>query len=29
LAALSDNMNKYEEKFGPVTAIDPSQQKFN
>lgn len=29
LAALSDNMRRYEESFGPVTAIDPSQQKFN
>ncbi len=29
LAALSDNMSKYEEKYGPVTAMDPSQQKFN
>jgi hypothetical protein len=29
LAALSDNMSKYEEKYGSVTAIDPSQQKFN
>jgi hypothetical protein len=29
LAALSDNMSKYEEKYGSVTAIDPSQQKYN
>ena len=29
LAALSDNMSKYEENYGPVRTIDPSQQKFN
>ncbi len=29
VAALSENMSRYEEKFGPVTAIDSSQQKFN
>lgn len=29
LAALSDNMIRYEENFGPVKAIDASQQKFN
>lgn len=29
LAALSDNMSRYEENFGAVKAIDASQQKFN
>jgi hypothetical protein len=29
LAALMDSMNKYEAQCGPVSAIDPSQQKFN
>ncbi len=29
LAALGENLSKYEQNYGPVTAIDPSQQKFN
>lgn len=29
ISALNDNMNKYEQKFGKVTAIEASEQKFH
>ncbi len=29
IAALADNLKKYEEEFGPVKAVEPSQQKFH
>ena len=29
IAALAENLKKYEENFGPVKAIDAPQQKFN
>lgn len=29
ILALNDNMTKYEQKFGKVTAIEASEQKFH
>lgn len=29
VSALKDNLNKYEQKFGEVTAIEPGEQKFH
>ena len=29
ISALSDNLKKYEQKFGTVRAIEPSEQKFH
>jgi hypothetical protein len=29
IAALSDNLKKYEQNIGQVKSIEPSQQKFN
>jgi hypothetical protein len=29
IAALTDNLKRYEQKFGGIRAIEPSEQKFN
>jgi hypothetical protein len=29
ISAFADNLKKYEQKFGEVTAIEPSQQQFH
>lgn len=29
IAALNDNLNKYEQKFGKVKEIEPGEQKFH
>jgi len=29
ISALSDNLKKYEQKFGEVTTIEPSEQTFH
>lgn len=29
ISALNDNITKYEQKFGTVKAIEPSEQKFH
>lgn len=29
IAVLTDNLNKYEQKFGPIKVTEPSDQKFH
>lgn len=29
IAALTDNLNKYEQKFGPITTAEPGEQMFH